>query len=301
MGNWRRALAVSFLVQTLARMSFSGIYPFLPLYILALGVPVREAVLWGSLINFSSAVATAVAAPFWGLLTDRFGQRAMALRAIGCAALTTALLLVATRPWMVVAILVLDGLLTGVATPLQSLVAGVVPRARLAFGMGLMQASVLVAGAVGPLLGGIVNDRLGFRGTFVAAVALLLLAAALVALLLDGRAGHQPPAMPTDAAPPVPAPRLPPALLVLGAVLFLVNFASVVPGPVLALFVGGLRDVPRADGARLSRSSIPFITTQQARDGTISPHDPTGLWKSDVLSARPTIRARWIVAGEGAP
>src|SRR5437763_14792002 len=184
---WRRTLLVAFGAQTLALMGFTLIFPFLPLYIQTLGVHGRAVPAWAGIISFSGSLPLVVVGPVWGALGDRYGRKPMVIRAMASGADTMGLLIVAPNIWVLVALLMLSGLLTGVNAPLQALVTTVTPRAEMGRSMGLMLAGIFTGVALGPLAGGVLDDHLGFRGTFACSAGLLLAAALLVLCGIEER------------------------------------------------------------------------------------------------------------------
>lgn len=117
---WRRTLLVAFLAQTIALMGFTLIFPFLPLYIQTLGVHGRSLPVWAGVISFSGSLPLVVMGPVWGSLGDRYGRKAMIIRAMTSGSVTMGLLAVAPNVWTLVALLTASGLLTGVNAPLQA-------------------------------------------------------------------------------------------------------------------------------------------------------------------------------------
>ena len=68
--------------QLAATTGFMFVMPFLPLYVQRLGVEdAGHAAAWAGLLNTATAVTMALAAPSWGRLGDRYGQKKMLLRA----------------------------------------------------------------------------------------------------------------------------------------------------------------------------------------------------------------------------
>src|SRR5439155_10313473 len=67
---------------------------------------------------------------------------------------------------------ILQGVFTGTIAAATALVATIVPRVRLAASMGQLQTSVYVGIAAGPVLGGLIAQAVGIRGTFFVAGAM---------------------------------------------------------------------------------------------------------------------------------
>ena len=292
MAHWRRTLYTIFATQVLTLVGFSCVFPFFPLFIQTLGVRGPAVVLWSGVITFAGSLTLAVASPIWGALADRYGRKPMLVRAMGGGAVITALLIVAPNVWVVLALRVLQGLVTGTVAPARALVAAITPRDELGYSMGLMEASVFLGGAAGPLVGGFLNDRLGFHGTFAVGAALLLLAGLLVLWRVDERF-VRPAAAP--GRPPHPLAGLGrvaalPGLAVLALVLLMANFGSGAPAPVLPLLVPQLRGVPRVDGVPQTATVVGVILAAAGFCGTLA------AWRAGRLTRRFGYRRTLLVA-----
>src|SRR5262245_14411387 len=82
-----RAFAVLWVVQAVSELAFSFALPFLPLYVLDLGVEdAVQAGIWAGVMAGAFALTQAVFGPVWGVLADRFGRKMMIQRALfgGC-------------------------------------------------------------------------------------------------------------------------------------------------------------------------------------------------------------------------
>ncbi|MFI9010967.1 MFS transporter [Actinosynnema sp. NPDC053489] len=180
----RTVFVVAFVAQLLGLMGFKLVWPFLPLYLGDLGVPAHRLALWAGLLDFAEEIATVIAAPVWGVLGDRFGRKVMVVRALLGGALVISLITAAPNEYVVLALVILSGLLTGVISPLNALVASVTPPGSLGKVMGRLLAGVFLANTTGPLLGGLIGDAIGFRGGFLIGAGLLAAAAVLVLLLV---------------------------------------------------------------------------------------------------------------------
>lgn len=240
--NWQRTLGALWLAQTLTIIGFSLRTPFLPFFVAELGARNLETqVLWAGAINAGGAAVMAFTAPLWGALADRYGRKLMVLRAMVAGSLTIGLMALATSPWQLFVLRLVEGGFTGTVTASTTLAASTVPRERLGFGLGLMQMAVFSGSAVGPLIGGVLADQIGYRATFVLAGSLLLVSALLVAFLVEERfeppprrAGHG------ETGGETWRLLLAPALLGIVVSLFALRAASMALQPIVPLLVAQL-------------------------------------------------------------
>ncbi|MEJ5363689.1 MAG: MFS transporter [Desulfosoma sp.] len=180
--HWKRTLWIMFAAQFLSAVGFSVIFPFLPLYVEHLGSAWHwDIKLLAGLVFSSQALTMMVASPIWGGLADRFGRKLMVERSLfGGAVVLTAMAFVRSAEELV-ALRALQGLITGIISAANALVAAAVPRQRIGYAMGVMQLGLTGGIAVGPLLGGILADTLGYRSAFLITGGLLAAAGLLVA------------------------------------------------------------------------------------------------------------------------
>ncbi|MCX7623021.1 MAG: MFS transporter [Thermomicrobium sp.] len=237
--NWQRTLAALWLAQTLTIVGFSLRTPFLPFFVAELGARSLEAqALWAGAINAGGAAVMAITAPLWGAVADRYGRKLMVLRAMFAGSLTIGLMSLATSPWQLFALRLLEGGFTGTVTASTTLAAATVPRERLGFGLGLMQMAVFSGSAIGPLIGGVLADQIGYRATFALAGSLLLVSALLVFFLVEER--FEPPprtAGRRQAGSETWRLLLAPALLGIVVSLFALRAASMALQPIVPLLV----------------------------------------------------------------
>ena len=236
--------------QLVTQTAFTLGLPFLPLYIQQLGVKNPEtAALWAGASATASGLAMAFMAPVWGRLADRFGAKAMVLRATFSAVAVVGAMGLVGGPVALLALRFLQGLLTGTVSASNTLVASTIPEKRLGSGMGLMQTSVYVGAAGGPLLGGFIADALGYRVPFAVTAALLLISALLILFLAHERrpekASPEKVELGGETKPPVAGPRTQTrlvwvALAPIIVVSFLDQLANSVVGPVLPLVISEL-------------------------------------------------------------
>jgi DHA1 family multidrug resistance protein-like MFS transporter len=289
--NWQRTLGALWLAQTLTIIGFSLRTPFLPFFVAELGARNLETqVLWAGAINAGGAAVMAITAPLWGALADRYGRKLMVLRAMVAGSLTIGLMALATSPWQLFVLRLVEGGFTGTVTASTTLAASTVPGERLGFGLGLMQMAVFSGSAVGPLIGGVLADQIGYRATFVLAGSLLLLSALLVAFLVEERfeppprrAGHG------ETGGETWRLLLAPALLGIVVSLFALRAASMALQPIVPLLVAQL--------ARGSSSVNSLAGLAMGVSGMTSAVASVGLGRlSDRIGQRPLLIASGALA-----
>jgi DHA1 family multidrug resistance protein-like MFS transporter len=174
---WKRNLAVIWMGELLAISGFSLIMPFLPYYVQELGVrDPRQVALWTGMLTSAHAVAMTVASPFWGNLADRYGRKLMVERAMFGGAFVLALMGFAQDVYQLLALRLLQGALTGTVVAATTLVASSVPRERIGSAVGLLQMAIYLGASLGPALGGVLADTVGYRPTFWVTAGLLFVA-----------------------------------------------------------------------------------------------------------------------------
>lgn len=180
MSSWKRTFYSAFLAQTCSITGFSLAMPFMAFYIRQLGVGEEAAVArWAGYVNGAAGLTMALFAPLWGHVADRVGRRLMVMRAMYGGVVVLLLMAVAQNVYQLLAFRLLQGTLTGTIPALVALVASEAPRERVGYALGIMQAAVFVGFSVGPLLGGLLADVVGYRVMF-ALSSLLLLAGGLL-------------------------------------------------------------------------------------------------------------------------
>jgi MFS transporter, DHA1 family, multidrug resistance protein len=161
--SWQRNLyaltAASFLMFT----AFGFVFPFLPLFISELGVgDVQQVEVWSGISSFGQALVLSIFSPIWGALADRRGRRVMVLRAAFGGGIVIALMGLSQNIWQFMGLRLIQGAMTGVVAAASALAISFVPRNRIGSALGLIQMSSFAGNAVGPSLGGLSADHLGY-------------------------------------------------------------------------------------------------------------------------------------------
>jgi len=252
--DWQRTFRAILVAEVLALAGFSTSVPMIPSFIehdLRVTDPVSLK-LWVGACQTLVSVTLMVFAPIWGRLADTRGKRLMLLRATFGGALAMALVVVVTRPWQLLALRGLQGILAGTVAAATVLVASITPREKAGWALGLLQVGVSTGQSLGPALGGLVARLLGNRANF-AVSAVLLVAAGLIVIRLVPK--DRPAAPPAGAFwrnvlpdfSPLAANRELAAVIVISGV---VQAVTSMAGTILPLFIVSL--APARDAALLT-------------------------------------------------
>ncbi|HEY1978394.1 MAG TPA: MFS transporter [Candidatus Baltobacteraceae bacterium] len=181
---WQRTLWLMVGVQALMACAFSASGPFLPLYIVQLGVhPLAAVDLWSGAVMSINFLLAAICSPLWGSLADRVGRKPMVVRSCVAIFLFTALMGATQNVWQLFGARACMGIFSGFSAAATTLVGTQVPEERLGFSLGWMATGQLAGALLGPLVGGFLADRTHqYRVVFVA-TALFALAATLLCAL----------------------------------------------------------------------------------------------------------------------
>jgi MFS family permease len=180
--------ATSFMGYT----GFTLVMPFLPLFIGQLGVTgVGQIAMWTGVSLGITPALTAVLAPAWGRLGDRYGRKIMVERSLVSFVVLFAAMAYVTRVWQVLAIRAVQGLFAGYGSLSVAMAAESAPRDRMPSAIGLVQTAQRIGPGVGPLIGGVLAGVVGLRGAFLATAMFYAAGLVLVHLMYDERAIHE--------------------------------------------------------------------------------------------------------------
>lgn len=181
---WRRNLFVCMAGAFSTVFAMTLMLPFLPLYVEQLGVTGHAAVMqWSGMAYSATFLSAGLVAPVWGRLGDRYGRKAMLVRASLGMAVMVSLMGFATHIWQLIALRLLTGLAGGYSSGATILIAVQAPEKRSGWALGMIASGVMAGNLAGPLAGGWLPPLIGIRATFWLAGALIF-AAFLLTLLL---------------------------------------------------------------------------------------------------------------------
>lgn len=169
----------------LSSSSYTMVIPFLPLYLLDIGVSQENVTMWTGVIFSVSFLFSAVMAPYWGRCADKTGKRRMIMRAGFSLAIVYFLGAFVRNPVDLLIVRILQGFASGFVPASMAVVASTVPIDKMGSSLGFMQAALLIGGILGPLLGGGLAHFFGMRLSFVVAAAIIFLTTIAVGLLVN--------------------------------------------------------------------------------------------------------------------
>ena len=181
--SWERNVWALALVVFIAFVGFQFFSPFLPLYVIELGVtdPTRVA-LWSGVLTAVTPAVSGLLGPLWGRLADRVGRKMMMIRSLVGFVIIVAAMGLVTSVTQLLILRVLQGVIAGFSVFAMALASVSCPKDKVPVAIGRVQGAQLLSVAVGPAAGGYVASHFGLRYAFFVTAGMC--AIALVGLIL---------------------------------------------------------------------------------------------------------------------
>jgi MFS transporter, DHA1 family, multidrug resistance protein len=175
--SWKRNLYVLWTGIFFCSMAYSMSIPFLPLFLNRdLGVE-NHLETWSGLAFGISFLASALIAPYWGSLSDKYGRKPMILRSGFSLAIIYMLTYFVNDPYELLGVRILQGLLAGYVPSSIALVATNTPEKQVGYALGIISTAGAAGSIIGPLVGGVTSRFFGYRESYVMAGVAALIAA----------------------------------------------------------------------------------------------------------------------------
>jgi MFS family permease len=185
--DWRILLAIFFVTSMVEGMGVSQIYAFVPSYLSGMGVPEPERLRFVGIFGSLIFVVGAPLVPLWGVWADKYSRKAVIARSAIVEAVVLAGVALSREPWQLALSMMLIGLQLGNTGVMLAEIRDVTPRRALGRSIGIFGASGPIGFAVGPVVGGIIVDGLGFGIPAIFAVSSLLSLGTALLVLLGSR------------------------------------------------------------------------------------------------------------------
>jgi len=231
--------------MTVLAICYTMIIPFLPIYLLELGVPKDDVALWSGLVFGITFLIAGIMAPIWGKIADNKGKKRMALRAGFAIAFCYVLIGMVTDQYQ---------LLMG-----RALVGFAIGRA-----LGIFQTGLILGNVVGPFLGGAVESVVGMRPVFyISGIAVFIATLAVLFLVKEPKLNVENIASNEQSSKPVKSTSLredfkvvqeQPVLVRLLWIFFFMQCVIMMLQPILALYVGDMQGT--MEGAAIISGTI---------------------------------------------
>lgn len=241
--------------MSLLAICYTMIIPFLPVYLLELGVEQEQLALWSGLSFSISFFIAAIMAPVWGRLADQHGKKLMAIRAgilIGLSYLWSAFV---QDEYQFLLVRAFQGFANGFMPAAMTMVSLSVPKERVGTAMGIFQMGLVLGNTVGPLTGGLTELAVGMRPVFmVAGITLFIVTAAIAIFVKEPQMESEASVKTTSFSEDLQAAKQNKVLLHILGLYFLVQAVMLMLQPIVAIYVGELKG--SMEGAAMLAGSI---------------------------------------------
>ena len=226
--------------QIVSIAGFGFVLPFLPYFVQEVGVTDPEELnRWVGLINSIASVGMGLMGPVWGILADKYGRKLMIVRAMLTASVLLFAMSFSQSVQGIFFLRMLQGVFCGTVTASATLIAAGTPRERLSFALGFLSSSTFIGFSLGPLLGGIAAEYLGYRMAFKLGALLQAVGLAFVLILVREVRHKEPEPARAGAEKPRGTIDFRAVALLLG-LFFLLRYARMMMPPFLPLHVQGI-------------------------------------------------------------
>ena len=181
MEQWRKNLYTLVTTQICCMVGFGMVMPFIAFYFQEMGMEVGAKLDFAvSLANTLPAVGMAISSPVWGALSDRYGRKSMLVRACACASVIMLLMGLADSVFPFLVLRLMQGFFTGTITASMAFVSANTPEEHMSASLGLLSASNFIGFSIGPVIGGLLAEWIGYTNCFYLAAAVMVFATVIV-------------------------------------------------------------------------------------------------------------------------
>lgn len=165
--TWKVNLAALSTSQFLYRAGTRSLIPFLPFFIHDLGkTNFENTALWSGWIFAAPFIVSFFTTPLWGSFGDKFGRKLITMLAILGFSVSQLLMGTSANLTQLLLFAALQEAMGGFYPAAVSLTASNTPKEKTAHALGILQFANGAGNVVGPIIGGVLADLLGFRDVF---------------------------------------------------------------------------------------------------------------------------------------
>ncbi|TAK54593.1 MAG: MFS transporter [Bacteroidetes bacterium] len=167
MESWKKNLYTLWAAQLLAMIGMNLVIPFLPFYVRYLGVSNEEDLaMWSGLVFAGTFMSSFIATPIWGSLSDRFSKKTMVVRAIFGLGVAQILVGLSQNVYQLFFFRLVQGVISGFIPAVLALVSSSSPKEKIGYSLGFLQSATAGGTVLGPFVGGLLADFVGYREIF---------------------------------------------------------------------------------------------------------------------------------------
>ena len=250
--------------MTVLAICYTMIIPFLPIYLLELGVPKADVALWSGLVFGITFLIAGIMAPIWGKIADNKGKKRMALRAGFAIAVSYVLIGMVTDQYQLLMGRALVGFANGFYPAAMTMVSLSVDEKQVGRALGIFQTGLILGNVIGPFLGGAVESVVGMRPVFyISGIAVFIATLAVLFLVKEPKLEVENATSKEQSKQPVKATSLredfksvqeQPVLVRLLWIYFFMQCVIMMLQPILALYVGDMQGT--MEGAAIISGTI---------------------------------------------
>lgn len=182
---WKVNLYTLWVTQALVNMGMGLVIPFIPYYLEEMAVmSTAQLNFYTGLSSTLPAAAQAIASPLWGHLSDRYGRKLMLVRAMICAVIVLFFMGIVNTVSIFLVLRVLQGIFTGTIPSAMALVSAHTPEDKMSYALGFMTSSNFLGYAIGPVVGSVVCEALGYEACFYFGAAVIAVGTVFVIALV---------------------------------------------------------------------------------------------------------------------
>ncbi|MFE4713102.1 MULTISPECIES: MFS transporter [unclassified Paenibacillus] len=175
--SWKRNLIVLWVGVFFCSTAYSISIPFLSIFLSdELGVT-NHLEIWSGISFGITFLASALIAPYWGSLADKYGRKPMLIRSGFSLAALYLINYFVHDPYVFLLVRILQGLLAGFIPAAIAMVATNTPEERTGYALSIMSTAGATGSIIGPLIGGVVSYYSGNRSAFLFSAVMVLVSA----------------------------------------------------------------------------------------------------------------------------
>ena len=247
--------------MTILAVCYTMIIPFLPIYLLELGVSKDDVALWSGLVFGITFLIAGIMAPIWGKIADNKGKKRMALRAGFAIAVSYFLIGLVTDQYQLLLGRAFVGFANGFYPAAMTMVSLSVDEKRVGRALGIFQMGLILGNVIGPFLCGAIESVVGMRPVFyVSGIAVFVATLAVLFFVKEPRIASKKvedtnaTKQKTSLREDFKAVSEKPVLVRLLWIFFFMQCAIMMLQPILALYVGDMQGT--MEGAAIISGTI---------------------------------------------